>query len=173
MPDSVCHTPGPDTVRIAVITVSDTRTPETDRSGARIRELAAARGFPVVSYAIVPDEPDRIDAALTAALDHPDVEAVVLSGGTGISARDTTVEVVSRRLEKELDGFGELFRMLSYHDIGSAAMLSRAIGGIAAGKPVFALPGSTKAVALGMEKLILPELPHLIGELRKHRQKTP
>jgi molybdenum cofactor biosynthesis protein B len=154
----------------AVITLSDTRTEDTDESGRAIREGIAEAGHHVARYEIVPDDPARIAKALDAALDDSSVDVVVSNGGTGISLRDSACEVVSARLEKRLDGFGELFRSLSYAEIGAAAMLSRAVGGIAQGKPVFALPGSTKAVRLGMTKLILPQAGHLHSELHKQRR---
>lgn len=152
----------------AVVTFSDTRTEETDRSGAAIRELIESAGHRVSVYAIVPDDPAGIAVLLREILDDPDVAVVVTNGSTGISHRDSAYEVVSRLLDKRLDGFGELFRMLSYQEIGAAAMLSRAVGGIAGGKVLFSLPGSTNAVKLGMTQLILPQAAHLARELRKH-----
>jgi molybdenum cofactor biosynthesis protein B len=152
--------------RCAVITVSDTRTLETDTSGVEITRQLQDAGHRVVERTVVPDEPAR----LTLVLRHwlaAEVDAVILNGGTGISVRDGTVEVVEQFLDRRLPGFGELFRVLSFQDVGAAAMLSRATGGIACGKVVFALPGSKAAVGLAMEKLIVPELPHLISELRK------
>ncbi len=152
---------------IHLITVSTTRAPGADTSGALLRELTETAGHHVAGHARVADDPDAIGAALDAALADPAVAAVVLTGGTGISARDGTPEVVSRRLDRVLPGFGELFRMLSWAEVGAAAMLSSAVGGIAGGRPVFSLPGSTKACRLAMEKLILPELGHLTAELAK------
>jgi molybdopterin adenylyltransferase len=154
-------------VRCAVITVSDTRTLETDESGKEMVRLLEARGHRAVSRDVVPDEPAQIALALRGRLADPGVDAVLLNGGTGIAARDGTVEVVRAFIDRELQGFGELFRQLSYGQVRAAAMLSRAVGGIAAGKPVFSLPGSRPAVVLGMEELILPELGHLIAEIRK------
>jgi molybdenum cofactor biosynthesis protein B len=151
----------------AVITLSDTRTEETDKSGAAIREMITTAGHSAMRYAIVTDDQEAIHAALVAALDDPAVAVVVTNGGTGISGRDSAYKTITSLLEKRLDGFGELFRMLSYEEIGAAAMLSRAVGGIAHGKVLFALPGSTKAVRLGMEKLILPQAAHLSQELNK------
>ncbi len=153
----------------AVVTLSDTRTEETDGSGRLIREAVTAAGHEVVRYAIVPDDPDAIRVELGAAIDDAAVAVVVTSGGTGISARDAAYETISGMLEKRLDGFGELFRMLSYDEIGAAAMLSRAVGGIAGGTVVFSLPGSTAAVRLGLEKLILPQAAHLHHELVRQR----
>jgi molybdenum cofactor biosynthesis protein B len=154
-------------VACAVITLSDTRTRETDGSGAAIERMLAEAGHRVVAYQITPDEPEVLDRVLAAMLAREDVDAVLTNGGTGVSRRDQTIPVVRRRLEVVLDGFGELFRMLSFAEIGSGAMLSRAIGGVARGKLVFAMPGSTKAVELAMGRLILPELGHLVGEVRK------
>ena len=153
--------------RCAVVTLSDTRTAETDKSGRRIRDLLEADGHAVAHYQILPDEPERLGRELDALLVRADVDAVLTNGGTGVGRRDQTIRVVERRLDQPLPGFGELFRMLSWEQIGSGAMLSRAAGGIAGGKPVFAMPGSTAAVELAMAKLVLPELRHLLHELRK------
>jgi molybdenum cofactor biosynthesis protein B len=155
------------TASLAVLTVSDTRTPETDRSGATARELIEEAGHRVFDYAILPDEPDRVREQVTDWVADPGCEGVVVSGGTGISTRDRTFEAISGLLDKRLDGFGELFRALSFEEIGSAAMMSRAVGGIARGTLLFSLPGSVAAVRLGLTKLILPELGHLLTELRK------
>ena len=151
----------------AVITMSDTRTAETDTSGQFIKEAVAGLGHRLEFYRIVKDEPSDIRTALEAALAQPEVAIVITNGGTGISLRDNAFEVISSVLDKRLDGFGEMFRMLSYQDIGAAAMLSRAVGGVSRGKVIFALPGSTKAVRLGMEKLILPQAGHLYFELHR------
>jgi molybdopterin adenylyltransferase len=153
----------------AVITLSDTRNEENDKSGRYLREAVTAAGHHVAHYCIVKDEPADVRVQLDIALSNPDVAVVVTNGGTGIASRDTAFETVVGFLEKRLDGFGELFRMLSYEEIGAAAMLSRAVGGIAVGKVIFSLPGSTKAVQLGMEKLILPQAGHLYYELHKDR----
>ena len=153
--------------RCAVLTLSDTRTEATDKSGRRIRELLEAEGHRVTHYQVLPDEPATLDALLGDLLGREDVDVVLTTGGTGVSRRDQTVEVVERRIDRPLPGFGELFRVLSWEQIGSGAMVSRAAGGIAEGKPLFALPGSTAAVELAMTKLILPELKHLLHELRK------
>lgn len=152
----------------AVLTMSDSRTVETDTSGQFIRDAAAAAGHRIVRYAIVKDDPAQIKPELQAALADPEVAVIVTNGGTGVSLRDNAYETIVSLLDKRLDGFGELFRMLSYAEIGAAAMLSRAVGGIAQGKVVFSLPGSTKAVKLGMDKLILPQAGHLYFELQKH-----
>lgn len=153
--------------RCAVLTLSDTRTEATDKSGRRIRELLTEAGHIVAHYEILPDDSEVLGALLPALLGRADVDAVLMNGGTGISRRDQTVGVVERVLDQPLPGFGELFRMLSWDQIGSGAMLSRAVGGIAGGKLVFAMPGSTGAVELAMTKLILPEMKHLLRELKK------
>jgi molybdenum cofactor biosynthesis protein B len=154
-------------VPTGVITVSDTRTPETDSGGRLAAELLQGAGHPVVLREIVKDDAALIAAALRRALARGDLQALVLTGGTGVSPRDVTPEAVAPLLQRVLPGFGELFRALSYQEIGSAALLSRALAGIAAGKPVFVLPGSRAAVRLALEKLVLPELAHLAGEARK------
>lgn len=151
-----------------MLTVSDSRTAETDGSGAALRELLESAGHRVFDYRILPDEPSRVRPAVEEWLAAEGCDGVLASGGTGISGRDRTYEALVGLLDKRLDGFGELFRWLSYSEIGSAAMLSRAVGGIAAGRLLFSLPGSPAAVRLAMERLILPELGHLLAELRKH-----
>jgi molybdenum cofactor biosynthesis protein B len=145
--------------------VSDTRTPDTDSSGALLKAKLEADGHRIFSYEILPDEPERIRDRVRA-LAEADVEAVLLSGGTGIAARDTTFEAVVALLDRRLDGFGELFRSLSYAEIGPAAMLSRAVAGTLGSTMVFAMPGSTAACQLAIERLILPELGHIVGLLR-------
>lgn len=162
-----------DPIRVAVITVSDTRSESTDVGGRLIQELCLAAGHTVVARAIVPDEPTRV-AAEVEALARPGAgsgngaaEVVLLTGGTGIARRDTTVEALASRFDKTLDGFGELFRMLSWQEIGAAAMLSRATAGVIGGTAVFLMPGSPAAVRLAMERLILPELGHIISLLRR------
>jgi molybdenum cofactor biosynthesis protein B len=154
-------------VPTGVITVSDTRTRDTDTGGALAADLLAGAGHPVPVREIVKDDRSEIAAALRSALARDDVGAVVLTGGTGISPRDVTPEAVAPLLERVLPGFGELFRALSYAEIGSAALLSRALAGVASGKPVFVLPGSRAGVRLALEKLILPELGHLAAEASK------
>ena len=151
-------------VLLAIVTVSDTRTSETDTSGKLIRQLVEKAGHRVVAYRIVRDEPGEVRAALE---DFTDGRArlVVFNGGTGISRRDRTYDVISKALEKTLPGFGEIFRMLSYQQVGSAAMLSRATAGVYRDTVVFSMPGSPNAVQLAMEKLILPEIQHLAWEL--------
>jgi molybdenum cofactor biosynthesis protein B len=151
----------PKSVRCAVITVSDTRTPENDTSGRYMQEALGRAGHTVSAYMIVKDEPADIHRLLTHHIQAPDTDAVLLSGGTGLSRRDGTYEVVQSCLEKELTGFGELFRWLSYEEIGAAAMMSRATAGVAAGTVIVSMPGSSAAVRLAMEKLILPELAHM------------
>jgi molybdenum cofactor biosynthesis protein B len=153
-----------------VITVSDTRTLESDSGGGLVVELLAARGHPVVERRLVPDEERAIQEAVRAALAREDVEAVLLTGGTGIAERDVTPEALRPLLDREIPGFGELFRALSYREIGAAALLSRALAGTSAGRVVAALPGSRGAIRLALEKLLLPELGHLLGEARKGRQ---
>jgi len=153
-------------VSIAIVTVSDTRTPETDKSGQLIRELAEAAGHAIVDYRIVPDEPDQVMRALEAFAAGL-AQVIIFNGGTGISRRDRTYDVLSRALEKTLPGFGELFRMLSYEEIGAAAMLSRATAGVYRDTVVISTPGSSNAVRLAMEALILPEVQHLAWELTR------
>ncbi len=157
----------PDVIRCAVVTVSDTRTTETDKSGQLILERLRTAGHEVVHYQIVKDEPAQIDEILTSLVARDDCDAVIFNGGTGIARRDTTYDTVSRRLDKRLDGFGELFRMLSYDEIGAAAMLSRATAGVIQDTVVFLTPGSSNAVALAMDKLIMPEIAHVVFEMRK------
>ena len=153
--------------RCAVLTLSDTRTEDTDKSGRRIRDLLNAAGHVESFYRLIPDDADVLDALLGQLLARADVDVILTNGGTGVSARDRAVPVIERRLDVVLPGFGELFRMLSWEQVGSGAMLSRALGGVAKGKLLFCMPGSTPAVELAMSKLILPELGHLLRELRK------
>ena len=161
----------PETVRVGVLTISDTRTPETDTGGDVAEELLGDAGHEIVVREIVRDEAATIRTILVDLLARTDVDAVVTTGGTGISGRDTTYEVVDRMIEKKLDGFGELFRMLSYEEIGAAAVLSRAVAGTVGAKLVASLPGSRGAVRLGVEKLLVPEMAHIVFELRKHQEK--
>jgi molybdenum cofactor biosynthesis protein B len=149
-----------------VVTVSDTRDETTDTSGQLIKSLLAAENHQLTGYRIVKDEPEQIAALLRDALNQKEVEAIIVNGGTGISPRDGTYEVIVKLLEKRLDGFGEIFRFLSYQDIGSAAIMSRAVAGSAQGKVLISLPGSKGAVGLAMEKLILPELRHMVSQLQ-------
>jgi molybdopterin adenylyltransferase len=158
----------PERVRVAVLTVSDTRTPETDTGGNIIMELMQAAGHEVVHRETVKDDAPRIQELLEGLVADEGVDAVITTGGTGISARDTTYEVVSRVIDKKLDGFGEVFRVLSYEEVGAAAILSRAVAGTSGSRFVACLPGSTNAVRLAMEKLLVPEISHVVFELRKH-----
>jgi len=157
---------GKKSIRCFVVTVSDTRDESTDASGQAIKKFLADAGHHAAGYQIVKDEPLEIETALDYALSRADVDAVIVNGGTGIAPRDGTYEVVSRFLEKKLDGFGEVFRYLSYLDIGSAAIMSRAAAGSARGKVLISLPGSKGAVTLAMEKLILPEIRHMVSQLQ-------
>jgi molybdenum cofactor biosynthesis protein B len=143
-----------------VVTVSDTRTEETDTSGARIRELLSAAGHRVAAYSIIPDEPSMVRSRLVELIAESS-EAIIVNGGTGLAPRDSTYEAIVALLDKRLDGFGELFRSLSYAEIGAAAMLSRAVAGVAAQSIIVSLPGSTNAVELAMQKLLLPVLGHM------------
>lgn len=157
----------PVSVGCVVITCSDTRTPETDTSGSRIMHMLKDAGHAVVAYHLVNDEPARIKAKIKSAVANKKVQAVIINGGTGISRRDSTFEAVDAMLEKRLDGFGEVFRSLTYQEIGSPAIMSRATAGIIKGRVLFSTPGSENAVRLAMDKLILPELGHLIQQLAK------
>ncbi len=160
----------PEKVRVAALTISDTRTPQTDTGGDTIEELVRGAGHEVVERDIVRDEAASIRMKLVDLLARSDVDAVITTGGTGISARDTTYEVVERLIEKRLDGFGEIFRMLSYEEIGAAAFLSRAVAGAVGTKFLVCLPGSRNAVRLAVEKLLVPEISHVVFELRKHQE---
>lgn len=153
--------------RCAVVTLSDTRTPETDTSGQLIRRLLTESGHVVAQYEIVKDDPALFAPLLDRLLVDPDLDAILTNGGTGISRRDQTIDVIERKIDHPLTGFGELFRMLSWEQVGAGALLSRAAAGIAADKPIFAMPGSTKAVDLAMTRLILPQIRHILWELRK------
>jgi molybdenum cofactor biosynthesis protein B len=150
-----------------VLTVSDTRTPDTDTGGAAIRELLKTGGHSVSGYDIVRDEPRDVAARVAGRLADAGTQVIITTGGTGITSRDGTYEAVHAMLEKRLDGFGELFRMLSFEEIGAAAMMSRATAGTARGKAIFVLPGSPAAVRLAMTRLILPELGHVVQQLRR------
>jgi molybdenum cofactor biosynthesis protein B len=157
----------PSSVRCYVLTISDTRIVSTDTSGRAIAELLEANGHQVSGRGIVRDDPEAIRAAITQQLDDVSAQVIITTGGTGITSRDSTYEVVCNLFEKRLDGFGELFRMLSYEAIGPAAMMSRACAGTATGKIIISLPGSENAVRLAMNKLLLPELGHLVRELSR------
>ena len=154
----------PSSVRCVVVTVSDTRTEATDTSGRAIAELLTAAGHVVAGRVLVKDDADLVRETLERQLANADVQAIITTGGTGITSRDSTYEVVSGLLQKRLDGFGELFRMLSFEQIGPAAMMSRACAGIAARHIVVSLPGSEAAVRLAMERLLIPELGHLVQQ---------
>jgi molybdenum cofactor biosynthesis protein B len=155
---------GPASVRCFVITVSDTRTKDTDSSGRAIADLLGAAGHPVVGRTIVKDDAELVRSTIERQLANPEVQVIITTGGTGISSRDSTYEAVNGMLHKKLDGFGELFRLISYEQIGAAAMLSRACAGLVAGRIVVSLPGSEAAVRLAMERLLLPELGHLVQQ---------
>ena len=152
-------------VRCAVLTVSDTRAMETDVSGRTIVELLESAGHAVAKRQILRDDPKDVHEAVLGQIGG--VDAIISTGGTGITSRDSTYEAIAGLFEKRIDGFGELFRMLSYAEIGSAAMLTRACAGVARGTAVFILPGSENAVRLAMTRLILPELGHVVRELRR------
>ncbi|HEY9844945.1 MAG TPA: MogA/MoaB family molybdenum cofactor biosynthesis protein [Candidatus Caenarcaniphilales bacterium] len=154
-------------VGCALVTVSDTRSIETDRSGQLLKKLLLDAGHSVVVYTLVKDEPAQIQEQLQQLVQHPDLDAVILNGGTGIAPRDTTYDAIEQLLDKQLPGFGELFRFLSYQEVGSRAIASRAVAGVYQNKLVFSLPGSANAVQLATEKLILPELIHLVQQLRE------
>lgn len=149
-----------------IFTISDTRTPDTDRSGQTLQALLQQAGHQVVHYQILKDNPEEIQAQVQQWVQYPNLQALLINGGTGIAPRDSTYEAIASLLEKEIAGFGELFRSLSYQEIGSRAMASRAIAGVYQGKLIFSMPGSTGAVKLAIEKLILPELRHLISLLQ-------
>ena len=157
----------PSSVRCVIVTISDTRTEETDTSGRAIADLLTAAGHTVAGRAIVKDDADLVRGTIERHLASPDVQAIITTGGTGITSRDSTYEAVNGLLQKRLDGFGELFRMLSFEQIGPAAIMSRACAGLVAGRVVVSLPGSEGAVRLAMERLLLPELGHLVQQATK------
>jgi molybdenum cofactor biosynthesis protein B len=157
----------PASLQVVVVTLSDTRTLATDTSGQRIVEHLVGMGHAIAERVIQPDDPERLTALLQALRNRPDLDAVLLTGGTGISARDQTYETLSAMFTRVIPGFGELFRMLSFSEIGAAAMLSRAVGGLVGHLVVLAMPGSRAAVDLAMTRLVLPELPHLVREARR------
>ena len=158
---------GTEAVGVALITVSDSRTPETDKNKAYLEQQLTQHGHQVIAYHLVKDEPILIAAVLDEVTQNPTVQLVLMNGGTGISPRDTTYDVVAGMLEKTLPGFGELFRMISYEQIGAAAMMSRAIAGVYRQRFIVAMPGSTNAVQTAFEKLILPEINHLAWEITR------
>jgi molybdopterin adenylyltransferase len=155
-------------INCAIITISDTRTIETDTGGQLAHQLLGGAGHVVTFYQIVPDEPEQIIDLLAVLASQGSIQAVILSGGTGISHRDRTYEALGGLFEKVLPGFGELFRWLSYQEIGTRTISSRSIAGTYRGMMVFALPGSRGAVDLGISQIILPELPHLVSQLRQN-----
>jgi molybdenum cofactor biosynthesis protein B len=157
----------PRRIGCAVITCSDTRTPESDTSGRLMQRLLTEQGHEVVSYHLVKDEPAQIRAIIDKAVDDHRIHAILINGGTGIARRDSTFEAVEQLLEKRLDGFGEIFRYLSYQEMGSAAIMSRATAGVYRNRMLISTPGSEGAVRLAMEKLILPELGHMVQQLTK------
>lgn len=153
-------------IALALVTVSDSRTPDSDANAHYLREQLAATGHQLVGYRLIKDEPTQVDAALDE-FAGGQAQIILFNGGTGISRRDTTYDALSRRLEKTLPGFGELFRLLSYEQVGSAAMFSRATAGVFRGKVIISVPGSPQAVQLAWEKLIAPELQHLAWEVAR------
>ncbi len=157
----------PSTIGCMVITCSDTRTPETDVSGQRIMQMLKDAGHTVVRYIIVKDDPGQVQFRIAQGTANEAVQAIILTGGTGISRRDSTFEAVDEMLDKRLDGFGELFRYLTYQEIGSPAIMSRATAGVVEHRVLFSIPGSEHAARLAMEKLILPELGHLVQQLSR------
>ncbi|MGB7415877.1 MAG: MogA/MoaB family molybdenum cofactor biosynthesis protein [Thermosynechococcaceae cyanobacterium] len=164
-PDSPDH--GDQSVSCGILTISDTRTQHTDFSGRFLRDALVEQGHQVTRYSVLPDQPDEIERYLRQSAEDGQTEALICTGGTGIAARDVTYDVVARLFEKELTGFGELFRMLSYQEIGSRAIASRATAGVYQQLLIFILPGSLNAVTLATEQLILPELRHLTQLLRQ------
>ncbi|MEA5506931.1 MogA/MoaB family molybdenum cofactor biosynthesis protein [Halotia wernerae UHCC 0503] len=156
-------------VTCAVVTVSDTRSPETDKSGQLIQQLLLGANHSVVAYVIIKDEPAQIQEQIELLGQNTNLDVVIFNGGTGIAPRDTTYDAIEKLLEKTLPGFGELFRFLSYQEIGSRAIASRAVAGVYQNKLILSLPGSSNAVQLAMEKLILPELAHLVSQLKAHQ----
>ncbi|WP_186578455.1 MogA/MoaB family molybdenum cofactor biosynthesis protein [Aquibacillus kalidii] len=158
----------PKVVSCKVITVSDTRDEQTDKSGQLMKQMLADNQHYLANYEIVKDEKTEIEAAISSGVQDEQMDAILINGGTGIAKRDVTIEVVDSFLDKKMPGFGEIFRMLSYqYDIGSAAILSRAIAGVTDNTVIFSVPGSSGAVKLAMEKLILPEIGHIVMELNK------
>ena len=157
----------PKIVSCLIITCSDSRTPETDTSGQLIRRLLTEQGHTVIGYHLVKDEPTEIRKFIEGGVQDQSIQAIIINGGTGLSRRDSTFETIDKMLDKRLNGFGELFRQLSYQEIGSPAMLSRATAGLFSGTILFSIPGSERAVRLAMEQLILPELGHIVGEITK------
>ncbi|MBP7634491.1 molybdenum cofactor biosynthesis protein MoaB [Candidatus Ozemobacteraceae bacterium] len=160
------ETEAPKILALGILTLSDTRGEAEDRSGALLKELLSGAGHRIDAYAVIREDPERIEATLGEWLSKP-LDAIVTNGGTGLTSRDGTIEVARRLMQKELEGFGELFRFLSFQQIGPAGMLSRSTAGLASGKILVCLPGSTKAVRLAAIRLLIPELPHMVREARR------
>lgn len=154
-------------VKCAVLTLSDSRTRENDDSGGMIRRSLEENGHRVLFYEVMKDDREMLEKTLSKLISDPGVEVIIMNGGTGISKRDITIEVVREFIEKELVGFGELFRFLSYQEIGSAAIMSRALAGVCKGKVLISMPGSKNAVTLGMEKIIIPEIGHMVWDANR------
>ena len=156
-------------LRLGIMSFSDTRSEAEDRSGAILKEVLAAGGHEIVSYQVVREEPVLMKKALFDWLQRQDIDAIITSGGTGLTDRDGTIEVARSFFTKELDGFGEIFRLISYQQIGAAAMLSRATAGLAGGKMLVCLPGSSRGVKLAATRLLLPQLPHMVWEINRQK----
>jgi molybdenum cofactor biosynthesis protein B len=163
------HERAPRVVMCAVVTVSDSRSHGTDESGPLMQEILEEAGHQVAHFELIPDDEERIGETISRLASRADVEAVLVNGGTGIAPRDRTFEAISALLERKLEGFGEIFRSLSYQEIGPAAILSRAVAGLVGSTVVFSMPGSPGAVRLAMKKLVVPELGHVVGEARRGR----
>lgn len=161
------HQAAPTILGCAVLTISSSRTQDNDESGKIVQRKLLENGHRVIKYEIVKDDAQLITKTVIGWLDNPEVQAIIINGGTGIGRKDVTIEAITPLLEKELPGFGELFRWLSYHEIGSPSMMSRATAGVVRGKVVICIPGSPDAASLAMEKLIVPELPHLVWEANR------
>ena len=155
------------TIGFAVLTLSDTRTRDSDTSGLLIRERMSAQGHSLIADQIIRDEPAELNAVLDAWISDTKIDAIITNGGTGLSRRDQTIDVIESRLDRLIPGFGELFRMLSFQEIGAAAMLSRAVAGVAQKTLIVSLPGSTAAVRLAMDELLIPQIRHIVREVRK------
>jgi molybdenum cofactor biosynthesis protein B len=171
--DHRAYAPAPAAIRVFVVTASDSRTPETNQGGRLVKELAEAAGFSVVGEMLLQDDRDTIRGFISRLIAEKAADAILLTGGTGIAHRDATIEALAGLLEKRVDGYGELFRMLSFAEIGPAAMLSRAMAGTIGSVALFAMPGSPASVRLAMERLILPELAHVVGELTRRGGSAP
>ncbi len=154
----------PKSITCAVITISDSRTEETDESGKFLRSIISTAGHQVLFYTLLKNDPDAIQHTFSDLLARPELQVIITTGGTGASHRDVTIETVTPMLEKKLDGFGELFRYLTFQEIGTISVMSRAMAGVIQGKVVINLPGSLNAVTLAAEKIILPEVGHMVRE---------